>query len=294
MTKNFLFITLLIFSNYYSSFSQNSFSETKRLAKENDPIAQYNLGLVYYNGEGVPVDKKQALKWFMKSANQGQAEACFYLGLMNRNGEKVKADKKQAFYWFNKGANLGDAYSQHELARMYWEGSGTVTNKEKAAFGTKKVLHKVICYPNIIWERCTTVEMELLQTHYGHLSFFRKSAQQGYMSSQYYLGYMYFYGQGTEMDRMEALYWYKKSAEQGHMIAQSFLGVMYRFGDGIPINKNQSFYGSKKLLSKVMHMVKTIWVNCILQVRVQSQILLRPSFGSRKVPNKMIQKDKYG
>jgi len=35
--------------------------------------AQYNLGVMYANGEGVPEDDKQAVKWFRLAAEQGNA-----------------------------------------------------------------------------------------------------------------------------------------------------------------------------------------------------------------------------
>jgi len=41
----------------------------KPLAGEAD--AQFLLGLMYDNGEGVPQDYKQAIKWYTKVAEQG-------------------------------------------------------------------------------------------------------------------------------------------------------------------------------------------------------------------------------
>ena len=38
--------------------------ETKAKAKKGDAEAQYNLGAMYANGQGVPQDYKEALKWF--------------------------------------------------------------------------------------------------------------------------------------------------------------------------------------------------------------------------------------
>lgn len=42
---------------------------------------------MYRNGEGVPQDYKQAVKWFTKSAEQGLDMAQSNLGQMYRNGE---------------------------------------------------------------------------------------------------------------------------------------------------------------------------------------------------------------
>ncbi|MDP4855337.1 MAG: SEL1-like repeat protein, partial [Schleiferiaceae bacterium] len=35
--------------------------------------AQYNLGIMYANGQGVPKSDKEAVKWYRKAAEQGDA-----------------------------------------------------------------------------------------------------------------------------------------------------------------------------------------------------------------------------
>ena len=56
-----------------SSFNPNEskFERTKRLAEGGDKIDQFNLGIMYENGEGVPQDYKEAVKWYTKAAEQG-------------------------------------------------------------------------------------------------------------------------------------------------------------------------------------------------------------------------------
>src|SRR5439155_8930889 len=46
--------------------------------------AQYVVGAMYYPGNAVPQDHKQAVQWFRKAAEQGHAEAQHALGLMYR------------------------------------------------------------------------------------------------------------------------------------------------------------------------------------------------------------------
>ncbi|OYU32232.1 MAG: hypothetical protein CFE39_04265 [Comamonadaceae bacterium PBBC2] len=45
------------------------------LAAQGHDAAQYNLGLMYLNGLGVPVDANQARYWLGQSAEQGYAKA---------------------------------------------------------------------------------------------------------------------------------------------------------------------------------------------------------------------------
>ncbi len=79
---------------------------------------QYNLG----NCRRVPQDDKQAVHWFTKSAEQGDADAQYNLGLMYAEGDGVPQDDKQAVHWFTKSAEQGDAGAQFSLGVMYAEG----------------------------------------------------------------------------------------------------------------------------------------------------------------------------
>ena len=46
------------------------------------PGAQYNLGVMYDQGDGVTEDHAEALRWYRLAAEQGHAEAQFNLGVM--------------------------------------------------------------------------------------------------------------------------------------------------------------------------------------------------------------------
>lgn len=52
---------------------------------------------------------------------------------------------------------------------------------------------------------------------------FRKSAGQGDADAQYNLGYMYETGKGVARNYAEAVRWYRKSAEQGDVLAKDAL-----------------------------------------------------------------------
>ena len=56
-------------------------AELKPLAEQGDASAQFNLGVIYDLGKGVTEDDEEAAKWYLKSANQGQAEAQYSLGV---------------------------------------------------------------------------------------------------------------------------------------------------------------------------------------------------------------------
>jgi TPR repeat protein len=64
--------------------------EWRPLAEQGDALAQYNLGVLYRKGRGVPQDNVQARQWYAKAAAQGQAKAQFNLGTLYFNGEESR------------------------------------------------------------------------------------------------------------------------------------------------------------------------------------------------------------
>ena len=102
--------------------------EWQPLAEQGDALAQYNLGVLYRKGRGVPQDDVQARQWYAKAAAQGQAKAQFNLGTLYFNGEGVAKDYQQALRWFRLAADQGEALAQTKMAIMYDEGQGVPKN----------------------------------------------------------------------------------------------------------------------------------------------------------------------
>ena len=73
--------------------------ELHKAAKQGDAFAQFNLGVMYYNGDGVPQDYSEAAKWYRKAAEQGHAKAQSNLGVMYADGKGVPKDYVKAYMW---------------------------------------------------------------------------------------------------------------------------------------------------------------------------------------------------
>lgn len=83
--------------------------EWRPLAEGGDPVAQYNLGLLYLDGHGVPQSTEEAANWFRRAAEQDYTEAQHNLGAMYASGQGVKKDYVQAYKWLNICAAKGNA-----------------------------------------------------------------------------------------------------------------------------------------------------------------------------------------
>ena len=70
--------------------------------------AQFNLGVMYAEGQGVPEDHAEAVKWYRMAAEQGHANAQLNLGVKNAIGQGVPEDNVFAYMWFNLAAAQGD------------------------------------------------------------------------------------------------------------------------------------------------------------------------------------------
>ena len=153
--------------------------EWRPLAEEGDARAQYYLGVMYANGEGVPENDRQAAYWFRKSARQGNSQSQYHLGILYANGDGVPEDDPQAVYWFRKSAKQGDARAQFNLGVIYEFGEGVPEDDRQA------------------------------------VNWYRQAAEQGHARAQFGLGRMYADGAGVNRDNVQAYAWFNLAAARG-------------------------------------------------------------------------------
>lgn len=96
----------------------------RKAAERNSPDAQYNLGNMFGQGNGVTKDEIEAAKWYHRAAEQGHAGAQYNLGCIYRDGEGVKQDFAESNKWFLKAANQGHAEAQNNMGLSYLRGRG--------------------------------------------------------------------------------------------------------------------------------------------------------------------------
>lgn len=71
-------------------------------AAENGMLpAQYMLGKMYHEGNGVRQNYEEAFRWHEKAAFNGFSEAQYYLGRMYFEGEGVPKNVIESFAWFS-------------------------------------------------------------------------------------------------------------------------------------------------------------------------------------------------
>lgn len=143
----------------------------RKAAEQGNAEAQWRLGWIYEDGEGVPQDYAEAAVWYRKAAEQGNAEAQWRLGTVYDRGEGVPQDYSQAAVWYRKAAEKGNAGAQLSLGLLFEDGHGVPQDYAQAA----------------IW--------------------LHKAAEQEYALAEWALGTLYCFGKGVPQDYAEAYFW---------------------------------------------------------------------------------------
>ncbi len=167
------------------------FAIVQSAAKNGNAGAESEIGYRYYFGQGgVSQDYSQALNWFRKAADQGDAGGQNGLGIIYLSGAGVPKDYALALVWYRKAADQGFDPAENDLGYMYEFGRGIPQDYAMA----------------LVW--------------------FRKAADQNNTLAFENLGYVYLYGHGVPKDLAQARIWFQKAADQGDEDAKKELAAL--------------------------------------------------------------------
>jgi localization factor PodJL len=151
----------------------------RNAALAGDPTAEYEIGLRYTDGRGVPANLEEAARWFERAANQGLTPALYRLGSIYEKGQGVRKNLEAARRLYLAAAGKGNAKAMHNIAVLYAEGAEGKPDYRSAA------------------------------------QWFHKAATHGIADSQYNLGILYARGIGVEQNLAESFKWFSLAAAQG-------------------------------------------------------------------------------
>ncbi|CAI3933709.1 unnamed protein product [Commensalibacter communis] len=186
--KYVLLVTVGLLGGVNDGFAQDSTDITtiEQKAATGDVQAQYNFGMIYYNGDKVPQDYPKAAEWFQKSAGQGNVAAQYHLGLLYEQGKGVSKDQVKAKELIEKAAAQGNVDAQLNLGLSYSKGKNKDYTKAK--------------------------------------DWFEKAASQGNITAEYNLGLLYYNGNGVPKDKTKGKALIEKAANQNNVDAQTKMG----------------------------------------------------------------------
>lgn len=166
-------------SSYQSGDYAAAFAMFKAGAERGDRVAQYDLAMLYWRGEGVPRNRELALKWLQKAVDAQLSSAQFVLGQVYESGDGLPRDLQQATRLFEAAARQGHRDAQVSVATQYYLGRGAPQDYGRAA------------------------------------RWYRAAAEQGDVGAQYLLASQYEHGLGLKKDWREAVRWYALAGQQG-------------------------------------------------------------------------------
>ena len=148
-------------------------------ADQGDARAQYELGVMYFNGRGVARDSVTGFAWAKKAADQGFAPGENMVGNCFERGDGVAQNVPAAVEWFRKSAEHGFSFGQNNLGRMLLRGRGVPREPAQAQ------------------------------------DMFRRAAAQGNPYAAMNLGSLYEKGEFITADKQAATRWYRAALDSG-------------------------------------------------------------------------------
>lgn len=222
-------------------------------AQSGNPIAQFYVGSLYRNGEGVDIDYLEAARWFKLSADNGEWVSQSNLGQMYYLGQGVDQNYKTAAYYFELAATQGDPKSQHNLAHMYQSGLGIDKDINKSEFWFRHAIARNF-YPSFTSLGLILLKgIELPQKVDEAIGLLEIAAENNDTLAQIVVGMIYVQGKHRAVDYKKGFYWSSvafaniKKYEEENQAEKRMLGVMQSITKA---SQNLSDEEIKEILSK--------------------------------------------
>jgi TPR repeat protein len=188
-------------------------------ARSRSLSARFNLGMAYYNGDGVPKNASQASRWFRLAVKQNFSEAQYTLGVLLLEGEEnFPKEEDEGVRLLKLAAAQGHLAAKEQL---YKRGMGTPP------------LNSVVSSTAKVPIKTDAVQLEEARKYYAGvgvpqdyeraLSLFRSLARKGNAEAARFLGLMLLTGRGCEKDIPKAENWLRQASASGDKTATRIL-----------------------------------------------------------------------
>ncbi len=196
-------------------------------AREHDIDAHVELANLYLTGQGVERDYRQAYTHAQAAAAMNQPEALRLLGDIYQYGLGLEKDPSTARHFYTQAAKYGDIPSQQKLLLA------AELNHSDSPYSKADILQQ---------QNAERIYRQAMALHYGlncepdystACQYYFQAAREGHTKSQSNLGIMYYNGQGTGKNYVQAAYWLKAAAQKNDAAAQYHLACLFKHGHGV-------------------------------------------------------------
>lgn len=211
-----------------------------RAAAEGIPMAYFNLGVAYYNGDGVQIDDKQSCKWFILADDAGVEQA---RGAAQRAketlspprfrdcealvanaycvGKEIKQDYSKALYLYKGLAAEGNGEASERLAVMYDHGWGVPSDPKQSVFWLERGAEQGNPLAQYELGRIYELGINAPQDYSRALKLYQASANGLFTPALMALSKMYMDGRGVKANSQTALMWALLAVDRGNPEAKS-------------------------------------------------------------------------
>ena len=112
---------------------KEALNQAKKLVEVNDANAIHSLGVCYSIGEfGLPQNHAKALELYHRAADLGNAMSYFNIGNLYYNGEGVEQNEEKAIHYWDLAAMGGHVNARHNLGVLEWRAGRQTGNIDRA------------------------------------------------------------------------------------------------------------------------------------------------------------------
>jgi hypothetical protein len=191
-------------------------------ARQGDVRAMDQLGILYTSGKGVEPDRREALMWFRRAAENGYVSSQYNYAVLLIDERK----ESLAINWLKKADANGHVRACHKLGELYHEGRGVPKSSDEAyeyfLRNARNGIPASMKWVAVLWQNGDGTERRPEDA----AVIIEYLAELGDATSQVMMGNTYDAAVGVEKDDAKAIEWYLKAARQGSTTAMNNLGVM--------------------------------------------------------------------
>ncbi|MDI9347920.1 MAG: tetratricopeptide repeat protein [Methylacidiphilales bacterium] len=204
------------------------------------------LGVLYLDGQVVPKDYERAKEWLERASTLGSAIAEYNLGVLYQNGQSNvlgKSEYDQAFKWYKKSSDKSFVLAYVALAKCYYFGFGVAKDIHqafnwflKAAENGDEESMPIVAYlysrnyssklPRPLAWLLLLFGVDQGKNREAAFYWMQRSAIRNNPVAQYNIAIMYQYGIGARKNEELTFQYLKNSADQKYPLAMQKLKKM--------------------------------------------------------------------
>ena len=216
----------------------------QNLADCGDAEACLKLGLIYYEGQDIPQDSKQAYKYFYKARERGNALAAYYAGLCCYYGHGTEVSDHKAHSLFEKAAEGGCEQAKQALETLSFREHDLIVRAMAGDNEACCILGASYHWGERFYDRSLSVDVAYRRA----VKWYKIAAERGDPNALHWLGYIYYYGWGVGSNHEKSQQYYEQAYEcskkafagdKDSAFAKFWLGKCLANGWGCKKNENR-------------------------------------------------------